>query len=96
MFDKLRAALGKKAPAGGASFSWLVVGLGNPGREYEHNRHNIGFMAVDRMADDYSFGAWRTKFGGLVADGTINGDRVMLLKPQTYMNKSGGAVAEAA
>ncbi len=96
MFDKLRAALGKKTSSGGASFSWLVVGLGNPGRQYENNRHNIGFMAVDRIADDHKFGPWRTKFSAQIADGTIDGQRVMLMKPQTYMNKSGQAVADAA
>lgn len=96
MFTKLRAALGKKSPVGGASFSWLIVGLGNPGREYEGNRHNIGFMTAERIASDYNFGAWRNKFSAQISEGSINGDRTMLMKPQTYMNRSGQSVAEAA
>lgn len=73
----------------------LFVGLGNPGSQYEGNRHNIGFMAVDRIAQEYGFGPWRSRFRGLAAEGTINGEKVMLLKPQTYMNLSGDSVAEA-
>lgn len=73
----------------------LFVGLGNPGSQYEGNRHNIGFMAVDRIAQEYGFGPWRNRFKGLTAEGTINGEKVLLLKPQTYMNLSGDSVAEA-
>lgn len=73
----------------------LFVGLGNPGSQYEGNRHNIGFMAVDRIAQEYGFGPWRSRFRGLAAEGTINGEKVLLLKPQTYMNLSGDSVAEA-
>lgn len=74
----------------------LLVGLGNPGAEYAGNRHNVGFMAVDRIAARFSFGPWKRKFQGLAADGEIAGAKVMLLKPQTYMNESGRSVGEAA
>lgn len=72
----------------------LIVGLGNPGSKYARNRHNVGFMAVERIAERYGLGPWRKKFSGLVADGEIGGHRVLLLKPETYMNDSGRAVAE--
>lgn len=74
----------------------LFVGLGNPGAKYERNRHNVGFMAVDRIAADYRFGPFRRKFQGLVADGEIAGERILILKPETYMNDSGRSVGEAA
>lgn len=73
----------------------LFVGLGNPGSQYAGNRHNIGFMAVERIAQEYGFGPWRSRFRGLTAEGVINGQKVLLLKPQTYMNLSGDSVAEA-
>jgi PTH1 family peptidyl-tRNA hydrolase len=74
----------------------LFVGLGNPGRQYARNRHNIGFMAIDAIARRHGFPASRARFQGLVREGTIAGERVMLLEPQTYMNESGRAVGEAA
>jgi peptidyl-tRNA hydrolase, PTH1 family len=74
----------------------LFVGLGNPGQKYAGNRHNIGFMAVERIADLYRFASWRRKFDGLIAEGDIGGERVLLLKPETYMNDSGRSVGEAA
>ena len=74
----------------------LWVGLGNPGAKYAGNRHNIGFMAVDRIAADHGFTPWRAKFQGEVAEGTLAGGKVLLLKPSTYMNLSGQSVAEAA
>jgi len=74
----------------------LIVGLGNPGAEYARNRHNIGFMALDRIAEDYGLPPWRKRFRGLVTDGSVDGERVLLLKPGTYMNASGDAVREAA
>ena len=74
----------------------LFVGLGNPGSEYAGNRHNVGFMAVERIADVHRFGPWKKKFQGYAADGDLAGERVMLLKPDTYMNESGRAVGEAA
>lgn len=73
----------------------LFVGLGNPGAKYAGNRHNIGFMAVDRIAADHGFGPWRGKFQGAVAEGNLGGQKVLLLKPETFMNKSGQSVGEA-
>lgn len=74
----------------------LIVGLGNPGAKYARNRHNVGFLAVDRMAEAHRLGPWKKKFQGLASDGDIAGEKVLLLKPETYMNDSGRAVGEAA
>jgi peptidyl-tRNA hydrolase, PTH1 family len=73
----------------------LFVGLGNPGRKYQNNRHNIGFMAVDRIAADYGFAPWRARFQGEVSEGRLGAARVILLKPATFMNLSGQSVGEA-
>ncbi|HPG89498.1 MAG TPA: aminoacyl-tRNA hydrolase [Hyphomicrobium sp.] len=73
----------------------LFVGLGNPGDKYSGNRHNIGFMAVERIAREHGFSPWRKKFNALVCDGSIGSERVTLLKPETFMNDSGRAVGEA-
>lgn len=73
----------------------LIAGLGNPGAEYARNRHNVGFMVADVMADRHKFGPWRTRFQGHVADGTLAGRKVHLLKPMTYMNESGNSVGAA-
>ena len=73
----------------------LIVGLGNPGAKYASNRHNIGFMALDRIAVDHGFGPWRARFQGLATEGRIGDSRATLLKPQTFMNLSGQAVGEA-
>lgn len=73
----------------------LLVGLGNPGPRYAGNRHNIGFMIVDAIARRHGLGPWRRRFHGRVAEGQVGGERVLLLKPETYMNESGRAVAEA-
>ena len=74
----------------------LFVGLGNPGDKYAGHRHNVGFMALERIAERHRFGPWKRKFQGLAADGEISGAKVLLLKPETYMNDSGRAVGEAA
>ncbi|MFJ5486645.1 aminoacyl-tRNA hydrolase [Hansschlegelia beijingensis] len=74
----------------------LLVGLGNPGPKYAKNRHNIGFMAVDRIAARHGFGPWRARFQSDACEGSIAGVKALLLKPRTYMNESGRAVAEAA
>ena len=71
----------------------LIVGLGNPGKEYLFSRHNVGFMVVDRLADDLGIRIARSQFDALTGDGSISGRRIMLAKPQTYMNLSGGAVS---
>lgn len=73
----------------------LFVGLGNPGAGYAQNRHNIGFMAVDAIADAHGFSPWRAKFQGEIAEGRLGLEKVLLLKPQTYMNLSGDAVQAA-
>ncbi|MGV6847283.1 MAG: aminoacyl-tRNA hydrolase [Marinibacterium sp.] len=73
----------------------LFVGLGNPGAKYARNRHNIGFMAVDRIAEDHGFDPWRSKFQGRIAEGRLGGQKVLLLKPETFMNRSGQSVGEA-
>ena len=73
----------------------LVVGLGNPGSDYADNRHNIGFMAVDAIHGAHGFTAFRSKFQGKLADGNVAGQKVLLLKPETYMNESGRAVQAA-
>ena len=74
----------------------LFVGLGNPGSGHVGNRHNIGFMVVDAIAKRHGIGPWRRRFQGVSADGTLDGERAVLLLPGTYMNESGRAVAEAA
>lgn len=73
----------------------LMVGLGNPGARYAGNRHNVGFMAVDRIAADHGFSPWKARFQGLASDGRLGSERVTLLKPQTFMNQSGQSVGEA-
>lgn len=74
----------------------LFVGLGNPGKSYRSHRHNVGFMAVDAIADEFGFPAFRNRFRSELAEGVIGGEKVLILKPQTYMNKSGEAVREVA
>ncbi len=74
----------------------LMVGLGNPGPDYAGHRHNIGFMTLDAIAEAYGFSPWRSKFASRIAEGQLGGRKVMLQKPDTYMNRSGRAVAEAA
>ncbi len=73
----------------------LWVGLGNPGDKYARHRHNIGFMAVERIAQAHGFGPWRARFQGLTSEGTLGGEKVLLLKPQTFMNASGQSVGDA-
>ncbi len=87
LFRKSDAAAGE---------AWLLAGLGNPGPQYAGNRHNIGFMAVDAVAAAHGFPAFRSKFQGELAEGRIGGHKVILLKPQTFMNNSGQSVAQAA
>ncbi|OYU14134.1 MAG: aminoacyl-tRNA hydrolase [Alphaproteobacteria bacterium PA4] len=73
----------------------LFVGLGNPGASYALHRHNIGFMAVDAIAETHDFGPWKTRFQGLASEGRIGAHRLTLLKPATFMNDSGRSVGEA-
>ncbi len=74
----------------------LFVGLGNPGAKYAHNRHNIGFMAVDEIARRHGFAPWRRRFQGMTSEGSLDQEKVVLLRPETFMNESGRAVQEAA
>jgi PTH1 family peptidyl-tRNA hydrolase len=73
----------------------LIVGLGNPGRRYAGNRHNIGFMAADELHRRYPFSAWRARFEGELSEGLLGGEKTYLLKPATYMNESGRSVGQA-
>jgi peptidyl-tRNA hydrolase, PTH1 family len=73
----------------------VIAGLGNPGARHARNRHNVGFLAVDEIAQLHRFGPFRSRFHGLASEGTIGGERVLLLKPQTFMNESGRSVGEA-
>ena len=73
----------------------LFVGLGNPGAKYAGNRHNIGFMALDRIAADHGFSPWKKGFQGLACEGRLGGEKVVLLKPETFMNLSGQSVQAA-
>ena len=75
---------------------WLVAGLGNPGKKYARNRHNVGFMVVEMLAERWSMPAWREKFGGETTSGRLGSDKAILLKPMEYMNHSGFAVTRAA
>jgi PTH1 family peptidyl-tRNA hydrolase len=74
----------------------LIVGLGNPGEKYQKNRHNIGFLAVEEIAKRHRFPPFREKYKGLISEGTIGGERVLILKPQTWMNSSGESVEAVA
>ena len=79
----------------GSSLDLLVVGLGNPGREYARHRHNVGHMVADELARRHG-GSWRSKFSGQLAEIRLDGHNVALLKPETYMNESGRSVGAAA
>lgn len=79
-----------------SSVEWLIVGLGNPGKKYDNTRHNIGFEALDFAAEKWSIEVRKSKFDALTGTGTVNGKKVMLLKPQTFMNLSGVSLQKAA
>jgi PTH1 family peptidyl-tRNA hydrolase len=74
----------------------LIVGLGNPGAKHARHRHNVGFMAIDAIHRRHGFGPWRKRFQAEAAEGALAGEKCLLIKPQTYMNRSGQAVGEAA
>ncbi|MBO7319159.1 MAG: aminoacyl-tRNA hydrolase [Clostridia bacterium] len=78
-----------------SNFDYLIVGLGNPGRQYESTRHNAGFICIDALADKYGIKINKLKFKSLMGEGRIEGRRCLLLKPQTFMNLSGEAVRDA-
>ena len=91
MFDRLQKL---RKPVGTPEF--LVVGLGNPEKKYTLTRHNSGFLCVDELAEKFGFKINKLKFKAVIADTVINSHRVIVMKPQTYMNNSGEAVKEAA
>ena len=72
----------------------IIVGLGNPGKNYKQNRHNVGFQVLDAICEYHSFGPWRKKFQSLVSEGHFNSKKVILIKPETFMNNSGMAISE--
>ncbi len=74
----------------------LIAGLGNPGESYARHRHNVGFMAVDAIAERHRFAPWRQRYRGLISEGVLSGRKTLLLKPMTYMNESGASVGDAA
>ena len=86
----------KKDAGGNTPVEYIVVGLGNPGLQYGRTRHNAGFLAIDHLAEEKGVKIDRSKFKALVGEAMIAGKRVLLMKPQTFMNASGEAVAEAA
>ncbi|MBR2354011.1 MAG: aminoacyl-tRNA hydrolase [Clostridia bacterium] len=94
IFDLFKQ-IAKDEPASKGPVEYLVVGLGNPGLQYEKTRHNAGFLAIDFLAERHGIRVNNAKFKALVGDGMIGGKRVLLMKPQTYMNHSGEAVSEA-
>ena len=78
------------------TYDWMIVGLGNPGMQYENTRHNIGFMAVDKFANGEGFQFNKNKFDALCGELKLKDNRILVIKPQTYMNNSGAAVSKAA
>lgn len=86
----------QKKPAASGPIEWLIVGLGNPGKQYANTRHNAGFMAMDAVAKDSGTDVKRLKFKAVVGEASIGGHRCLLMKPDTFMNNSGEAVQAAA
>ena len=95
LFEKLKQYNSARQPLPQGPVEWIVAGLGNPGREYENTRHNAGFMALERLCRKCGAKADRLKFKSLCGDAMVGGKRVLLLRPGTFMNKSGEAVTEA-
>lgn len=95
IFELFKSIAGSDSNESAGPAQYLIVGLGNPGDKYTHTRHNVGFMVLDSFAEKYGGGKWKLKFKSLYADVVVNKKRCILLKPSTYMNKSGEAVQEA-
>ena len=96
IFDIFKKIEKEKSDRANQSITHILVGLGNPGAKYENTRHNAGFMAIDHIAAKCGATINRSKFHALVGEATVGGKRVLLMKPQTFMNESGIAVSEAA
>ncbi len=96
IFDLFKKIEKQSAPAPAGPVTHLVVGLGNPGAQYQGTRHNMGFLALDAIAETLGVRIDRARFKALVGEGMLAGNRVLFLKPQTYMNLSGESVREAA
>ena len=92
LFKKIESS----SPSANAPIEFLIAGLGNPGKEYERTRHNVGFVAIDAMAESLSARIDRAKYRALICEVNLGGKRGLLMKPQTFMNLSGAAIAEAA
>lgn len=88
--------IGSSSDASGENVSYIIAGLGNPGEKYAKTRHNAGFIAIDYMCEKFGYECKRSKWNALTGEVTIGGKRVLLMKPQTYMNASGEAVGAAA
>ena len=95
MFSRFFSLFQSK-PVQDADTMWVLVGLGNPGKEYQDNRHNIGFMVIEEIAREYGLPAFSKKFEGELTEGRIDGEKVVLVKPMTYMNLSGQCVQKVA
>ncbi len=95
IFDLFKK-IAKSEPSSTAPITHILVGLGNPGAKYDNTRHNAGFMAIDRITEKLGVKVDRSKFDALVGDAVICGKRVLIMKPQTFMNNSGNAVCAAA
>lgn len=89
-------SVSETGPDTGAPIMHILIGQGNPGAKYAGNRHNIGFMTLDAIAEAHGFGPWRNKFQGLASEGSIGGVKLLLLKPETFYNETGRAAAAAA
>ncbi len=96
IFDIFKKLEANKSASASGPVTHLVIGLGNPGKEYRHTRHNAGFLCMDTVCEKYSCTTDRSKFKALVGEATIAGARVLVMRPQTFMNCSGEAVAAAA
>jgi len=92
LFKKIEST----SPSANAPIEFLIAGLGNPGKEYERTRHNVGFVAIDAMAESLSARIDRAKYRALICEVNLGGKRGLLMKPQTFMNLSGAAIAQAA
>lgn len=95
VFDIFKKLEQEREPAPTGAVEFIIAGLGNPGTEYENTRHNIGFMTVDTLCERYKLSCKKVRFKSLTCDAMIGGKRCLIMKPTTFMNKSGEAVSEA-